>query len=138
MSNIASDFTPMPSWRWYAAAIGVGVAAALAVPLGLEVATPPPKRAADSGGETLAIKTAREPLPPIPVRVIPISPQLLVAPALPPQAAPAPAPQPAQAEPAPASRFPTDICARHGGHRENYKRGTWTGWRCVFLKPKGQ
>ena len=26
-----------------------------------------------------------------------------------------------------------NVCARHGGHREDYQRGSgWRGWRCVF------
>ena len=27
-----------------------------------------------------------------------------------------------------------DVCQRHGGYRENYQRGRWPAWRCVFPK----
>ena len=27
-----------------------------------------------------------------------------------------------------------DICARHGGHRVEFRRGRWVGWRCVYAR----
>lgn len=39
-----------------------------------------------------------------------------------------PKPQP----PPPKIEHVGDICQRHGGHREDYSRGKWHGWHCVF------
>ena len=143
MTGIASDFAglfpPSPSWRWYAGAVAVGIASAMAAALGLNALTTPKPIAADTAQETIAIKTDR--VEPRTVRTIPIVPTPVIAPPIivpPPVATPAPEPAPpstlAQIEPTVRVHNP-DVCERHGGHRENYERGSgWRGWRCVFPK----
>lgn len=150
-------FPPSPIWRWYAGAVAVGIASAMAAALGLNaLTTPKPIVAAAVQQETIAIKTDRV------VRTIPIVPTPVIAPSI--------AQTPSVAEPAHPSTLERvrlrpvragdsgsnqgkqegpaadphlqgrsapqqDICARHGGHRENYERGSgWRGWRCVFPK----
>lgn len=145
-------FPPSPSWRWYAGAVAVGVASAMAAALGLNALTTPKQVVvAAQDAETVAVKTSRA--EPRPVRTIPIVPTPVIAP---------PIAAPSVAEPAhpvaehgdngsnqgkqeglaadpyvqgrPVPQQP-DICQRHGGHRENYERGSgWRGWRCVFPK----
>ena len=72
------------------------------------------------------------------VRTIPISAQPLAASWPLPASAVTEAPAPAvetPAAPARAAKGPRqadDVCQRHGGHRENYQRGRWPAWRCVF------
>ena len=72
------------------------------------------------------------------VRTIPISAQPLAASWPLPASAVTEAPSPAvetPAAPARAANRPRqadDVCQRHGGHKENYQRGRWPAWRCVF------
>lgn len=162
MTDIASDFEdiaivvtnrgsqpepesflpPSPSWRWYAAAVAVGIASAMALALTLNAVTTPKYVAIakqDGASETVVVKTDRA--QPLPVRTIPIVPTPLVAPQIIPTM-PAVAPAPPKPEPAPSTLAQIepservhnpDVCERHGGHRENYERGSgWRGWRCVF------
>jgi hypothetical protein len=154
IATISSDhggeaelFPPPPSWRWYAGALAIGIASAMALALGLNAVTTPKYvavAAQDQPGETIAPKTDRAPES-RPVRTIPIVPSPVIAPpivvppalpAAPPAAETAPS-RLAQIEPTLRVHKP-DVCERHGGHREDYQRGSgWRGWRCVFPK-KGQ
>jgi hypothetical protein len=135
-------FPPSPSWRWYAGAVAVGIASAMACALALNTVTTPKSVAVavqDAASETVAVKTDRA--QPLPVRTIPIVPTPLVAPPIvvpPPALVAPPKPEPvppstlAQIEPTLRVHNP-DVCERHGGHREDYQRGSgWRGWRCVF------
>ena len=72
------------------------------------------------------------------VRTIPISAQPLAASWPLPASVVTEAPSPVvetPAAPARAANRPRqvdDVCQRHGGHKENYQRGRWPAWRCVF------
>lgn len=141
-------FPPSPIWRWYAGAVAVGIASAMAAALGLNALTTPKPVVAAAEQETIAVKTDRV------VRTIPIVPTPVIAPSIaqtPSVAEPAhpsndagdsgsnqgkqegPAADPhLQGRPAP-HQTSDNVCARHGGHREDYQRGSgWRGWRCVF------
>jgi uncharacterized RDD family membrane protein YckC len=130
-----SPFPPSPSRRWYAGAIAVGLASAMAVAFGLNAITTPKYVAVakqDGASETVVVKTDRA--QPLPVRTIPIVPSPLVAPPIivpppAPVAPPTPAPSTlAQIEPT--LRAHADICARHGGHRVD----TGRSWHCAYPK----
>ena len=131
-----SPFPTTPSWKWYAGASAVGIASAMAAAIGLNaLTTPKPIVAAAAVQETIAIKTDRD--DPRPVRTIPIVPTPVVAaPIVVPPPAPEPAPPSTLAQIEPTVRVHNpDVCVRHGGHREDYQRGSgWRGWRCVFQK----
>jgi hypothetical protein len=135
-------FPPSPSWRWYTGAAAVGIASAAALALGLNAITTPKYVAIatqDAASETVAVKTDRA--EPHAVRTIPIGPAPVVAPPVvvpppalvaPPKPESAPSSTLAQIEPTLRVHNP-DVCERHGGHREDYQRGSgWRGWRCVF------
>ena len=128
-----------------AAVVSISAAVALVIVLG------GPGVRQDAADRTVAVETlAAEINAPVTrlVRTIPIAAHPLAAswplpasavteapaPAVETPAAPAPAVE-TPAAPARAANRPRqvdDVCQRHGGRRENYQRGRWPAWRCVF------
>ena len=117
------------------AAVSISAAVALVIVLG------GPGVRQDAANRTVAVETlAAEINAPMTrlVRTIPISAQPLAASWPLPASAVTEAPSPAvetPAAPARAANRPRqadDVCQRHGGRRENYQRGRWPAWRCIF------
>lgn len=126
--------------KTYLPIIALSAVGAVSLAVTLEVVTRPPphiSRVEDAGGTTVAPKQDRGLMDAHAVRTIPISPlpqQSVAAPAILPSVDESPGSISSLPVPVAKARDTLDICQRHGGHKENYQRGRYTAWRCVFSK----